>query len=334
MEDRKILKDISFVTTVYNEEKSISAFLGSLLEQECLPGEIILIDGGSSDNTLSIVRGFFKNNIDSSSKKINIKIIERQGANISKGRNIAIKNANSNIICVSDAGCILDRNWIGEITRYYDDKSCHMVGGFNSPLAGSFLEKCLAVCIMPGRKEIKSKKYMPSSRNLSFRKSLWKDAGGYPEFMDYGEDMRFNFNVRARGYDVKFNPDAVVYWKMRDSMVDIFKQFFRYAKGDAVGKMYLYRHLIRFFSFAFFIAVIVMSVFINLWILMIIAPLFVIYIYKPYSRVNYTWNNTEKTKSSTAGKFFAVLFIPLLQLYIDFAKLFGYIYGLARRSII
>ena len=56
---KKILKDISFISTVYNEEDSILEFLESLKSQTVLPGEIIIVDGGSIDMTFSLMEDFF-----------------------------------------------------------------------------------------------------------------------------------------------------------------------------------------------------------------------------------------------------------------------------------
>ena len=48
-----------------------------------------------------------------------VKIYSAPGANISTGRNIAIKNANSEFICASDAGCRLSPDWVEEISKYF-----------------------------------------------------------------------------------------------------------------------------------------------------------------------------------------------------------------------
>ena len=379
---RVVLEGVSFVTTVYNEEDSILAFLESLMKQDMLPGEIVIVDGGSNDDTLNMALDFFRNKVMNIKKisenikelredkmdriggtegldlvfnfkiffeinkksancnngdkkegetyKTYIKIIEKKGANISQGRNIAIRNTKNEIICVSDAGCILDKNWVKEITKFYNSGSCNLVGGFNYPIYKSFLQRCLAICIMPKREEVNESKFMPSSRNISFKKDVWKSVGGYPENMDYGEDMKFNFNIKDKGFIVKFNPNAIVYWKMRKDMIQIFKQFFRYAKGDAVGRMYLYRHMIRFISFIFLVAVLTAAFNLNLWILTIFIPLFVGYVFKPYSRLNYIWGEEGGAQIKKTDKFLLILFIPFVLFYIDLAKILGYIYGMTK----
>ncbi len=354
---RNILSEVSFIATVYNEEKNITEFLKSLMNQTVLPGEIIIVDGGSEDNTFNSVLNFFREELsrkrsdfkivlseDTAKKKIrsddknkksviSVKIIKKNGANISQGRNIAIKSAKGRIICASDAGCVMDRNWLEKITESYIDASCNIIGGLSMPLCRSFLQKCLAVCIIPLEEEISREKYMPSSRNISFEKKIWIDAGGYPEDMDYGEDMKFGFNIKAAGYNISFNPDAVVYWKMRENPVQISKQFFRYSKGDARGRMYLHRHLIRFFSFTVLLVILLCSFFLSNWIFLMLAPLFIAYIYKPYSRLIKAWRGKTNYHFNAIEKVLSVstFIIPLLLLQIDLSKMCGYIYGFLKK---
>lgn len=350
-----ILKKVSFITTLFNEEKDIFAFLDSLFEQSALPEEIVIVDGGSKDNTLDILINYFQKKVKDFDLKfsgnilfdtldgINVKIFQINGARISEGRNFAIKNTMGEIICVSDSGCMLDKDWFLQITKpFQSGRELCVVGGYNYAMAKNFLQSCLAASIMPKKEEIKKDKYMPSSRNLSFKRSAWLEVGGYPEVMDYGEDMKFNFNLRSRGYEINYNPEAIVYWKMRDNLSKIFKQFFRYAKGDALGKMYLYRHLVRFFSLIVLAAIIILSVVLSPWFLLALIVLFAAYSFKPYRRINYIWDNPKISPYIVLKKYggikkilsktIAIFFIPFLLTYIDLAKLSGYIYGLFYRK--
>lgn len=346
---RAVLPNISFITTVYNEEGNIIEFLKSLMEQTCLPSEIIVVDGGSKDDTFSITSKFFKytatlkyrdlkiilNGNDRGRVKkqkggklaVNVRLIRKAGANISQGRNEAIKNASGRIICASDAGCILDRNWLKEITAFYRDSTCSVVGGLNMPLCRSFIQKCLAVCIMPAEKEMRATRYMPSSRNISFKREIWTKTGGYPEDMEYGEDMRFNFNIKAAGHKIKFNPRAVVYWKMRENPVKIFKQFFRYAKGDAAGGMYPLRHIIRFTALLTFLIILLGAFFFSKWILAVLIPLFIIYVFRPYDRLIRNTGFKGNCIFSRFEKLLSIPVIPFLLLQIDISKMCGYVYG-------
>ena len=383
----KKIPGTGFISTIYNEEKSLPAFLKSFFEQDSLPDEMIFVDGGSVDGTVETLRKFFISrtisdfglealenrdylsigNIEGGAEicgsyevrfcpdssenrcKLDVLLLRKKNAKISEGRNIAIKNSRSEIICVSDAGCILDKKWIFEITKFlqvnYSSSSDNkrspgeedssriydIAGGFSKPIALSFLEKILSMCIMPQLKEINTASFMPSSRNLGFKKNAWARAGGYPENMDYGEDMKFNFNLKDKGYKILFNPDAIVYWRMRENLTQVFKQFFRYAKGDARGKMYLYRHMIRFSLLIDFLIVLALSIIFSPWFLIIFAPVFVFYVFRPFSRLNAAFCHIKKNTDRFFLKIAALFIAPLLLVYIDIAKMSGYIYGLVKK---
>lgn len=388
MKQYKLIKNTSFISTVYNEEKSLPDFLKSFFEQDYLPEEIIIVDGGSKDKTLDVLKDFFINKLKSnynllvfedtnaafqsnsvisnsvnnisiqsifhikifkeSSKdsfEVTVKLLQKINAGISEGRNIAIRNAQNEIICASDAGCIFDKNWTYEITKFlflseneinkFDNpviqESYDVVGGYSKSIAVSFMEKVLSMCIMPQLKEIKPQKFMPSSRNISYKKSAWEKVGGYPENLDFGEDMKFNFNLKNNGYFIKFNPDAVVFWRMRENIVQVFKQFFRYSKGDAKGKMYLYRHFIRFLSFVVFIVILLISIIFSPWFLTIYILFFSYYVYKPFSRLNVTFKHHKNKTARLFLKISALIVAPLMLIYIDIAKMAGFIYGLIKK---
>ncbi|HAJ95751.1 MAG TPA: hypothetical protein DCP02_05915 [Actinobacteria bacterium] len=347
-EKNTVLADTSFITTVYNEEDSIVKFLESLRGQTQLPSEIIIVDGGSRDRTFEMIGEFFKdwsrqkrgdkikihiNNdkVSPNRSSVAVALIRKEGAGISLGRNTAIMKASGSFISVSDAGCILDPHWIEEINSERSKDSHQITGGMNYAVAGSFLQRMLAVCIMPGLDELRKDRFMPSSRNICFAKADWKKIGGYPEDLDYGEDMKFNFNLKEKGYRLRLNPRAVVYWKMRKDMNGIFRQFFRYAKGDALGRMYPVRHLVRFLSGFVFTAIILMGIFISPWIFLALTILAAAYSYKAYYRMLYRWKGNEGCKLSGISILPAILCVPLLLLYIDTAKVSGYLYGIFKR---
>ena len=363
MNKNGILNNVSFITTVFNEAGSIRPFLESLAAQAVLPFEIIIVDGGSEDGTYEIILSFFRDLSQKDFKAENLKAIRKNhnegaqarqlhsfesriyenvkvlalqvpGTRISQGRNIAIEKASGKLICVSDAGCILEKDWIGQITiPLLQDPDFCVMGGYNYPLADKFLQACLAVCIIPKKTEIKAESFMPSSRNICFLKSAWEKAGRYPEEMDYGEDMKFNFNLKAGGFKIGFNPAAHVYWNLRSSLCSIFKQFFRYAKGDAVGRMYPKRHLLRFLSLAALAVIIAASAIVSPYFIIALFILFAVYSFRPYTRINYVIDNPKisvfikSRKNALINKFMIAFLIPLLLIYIDTAKLSGYIYG-------
>jgi glycosyltransferase involved in cell wall biosynthesis len=77
---------ISVVTTVLNEEKNIVQFLDSIVNQTKKPDEIIVVDGGSKDSTIKILKKYQK-------KNRLVKVYELPNSKISEGRNFGVKNS-------------------------------------------------------------------------------------------------------------------------------------------------------------------------------------------------------------------------------------------------
>lgn len=307
---------ITFVSTVYNEERSISSFLDSLFSQSVLPQEIVIVDGGSTDNTVLTIE---KKNKDFQkfNKRINIKIIVKKG-NRSVGRNTAIGNATGDIIACSDAGCTLNKDWLRQITSVFNNKNVDVVSGFYKPIANSVFEKCLATytCVMPDK--VNPNNFLPSSRSIAFKKTAWVKAGGYPEKLNTCEDLVFAKKMKQQGLTFQFVKDAVVYWPQKSNIKDAFKQFFNYARGD--GQAHYFRAQTPLLFLRYFVALVLVVVVIRdskLFLLFIF--LFVLYL---------IWAIVKNYKYVKKIQAFYVL--PSLQLVSDVAVLSGMTVGLLK----
>src|SRR3990172_12659596 len=104
---------VSFVTTVCNEEKTIGNLIDSLFKLIKIPDEIIIVDGGSVDNTLLRIFNFLASrrsgqfsifNEYPKTKKIKFKVFIKSVLTIAQGRNYGIRKATGDVIAMSDAG--------------------------------------------------------------------------------------------------------------------------------------------------------------------------------------------------------------------------------------
>lgn len=315
---RGVGKDkISLVTTVLNEEKTLPELMDSLLAQIRRPDEVIVVDGGSKDRTFEILKSY-------ADRVGNLTVIQSRGANISRGRNLAIAEATSDLIAVTDAGCQLNPRWLEAISQPLREGSAQVVAGLSQPDARSFLEKCLAAANLPLAEEIEEETFMPSSRCIAFRKRVWEEVGGYPEWLDTGEDMNFNFKLKKMGYTIQLVRDAVVYWRMRENLREIFRQFFGYARGDAMGGIYPQRHLIRFTTYVGLLVVLSLSPRFP-YLPLLLIPLALVYLSRPLRR------SVQVFQEDRFGMLLSWLAIPFLMFYLDLAKMAGYVNGLLKR---
>jgi len=244
------MKNITFITTVLNDEKGIKDLFEGLVRQSMQPDEIIVVDGGSKDNTLDILNSY-KNQFKQ------LKIFQAPHTNISQGRNIAIANSSNSIIAVTDAGCRPDNNWLLEITRpLMDNDEIHAVSGKANPETHTILEHYSGLLSLPDH-STKEQEHLFYGRCSAFRRTVWEKVGGYPEWLYTAEDSLFAISAKQHGFAIVHNPDAMVLWRPRNSLRKIAKMFFLYGKGngrivrgDIKGTLYWLRnHALLWISF-------------------------------------------------------------------------------------
>ena len=56
----------------------------------------------------------------------------------------------------------------------------------------------MAATVLPLTDEIDPATFLPSSRSVAFPKAVWALAGGYPEWLDYCEDLLFDFGINRQ----------------------------------------------------------------------------------------------------------------------------------------
>jgi glycosyltransferase involved in cell wall biosynthesis len=312
---------VTFIATIFNEENSISAFLDSLFSQTVLPYEIIIVDAGSTDNTVRIaenkIQEFKKFN-----KKILIKIFAKKG-NRSMGRNSAIEEATGDIIACSDAGCTLHKDWLKLIAHPLNTSNVDVVSGFYKPIANTIFEKCLATytCVMSDN--VNPVTFLPSSRSVAFKKNAWKRVGGYPEELDTCEDLIFAKKLQKAGYKFIFEKNAIVYWPQRKNLTKAFIQFFTYAQGD--GQALYFRPQTPFLFGRYIAASAVLLLVVitqNAFLMFGLYILFFLYL---------VWSIVKNFKYIKKIK--ALFILPALQLTADIAVLSGTLFGIIKRFI-
>ncbi|MGL0818279.1 glycosyltransferase family 2 protein [Vibrio vulnificus] len=107
--------NISVVIPVYNKESLVHKCLNSIDSQTISPSEVIIIDDGSSDNSLSII----KSHISQSSLEYRVVSIENSG--VSNARNIGAKLARNKYIAFLDADDEWDITYLEKMINLISD---------------------------------------------------------------------------------------------------------------------------------------------------------------------------------------------------------------------
>jgi glycosyltransferase involved in cell wall biosynthesis len=315
---------VSVIATVKNEESSIGGLLDSLLAQSRRPDEVVLADGGSTDRTREIAASYVQ-------RGLPLRVLDAAGANISQGRNLAVAAAGGEIIASVDAGVRLAPDWLAELAAPFQAEAAgaapDVVGGFFQADGRSVFEIALGATTLPDLDDVSQDTFLPSSRSVAFTRAAWARAGGYPEWLDYCEDLVFDLRLRAAGLRFAFAPGALAHFRPRPSLRSFFVQYYRYARGDGKADLWRKRHAIRYAAYlAGLPGLLTLALALHpLWWLALAAG-GVAYLRTPYRRLL-----RRLGAYPLAARLYGLALVPVIRVVGDVAKMLGYPMGLLWR---
>lgn len=106
---------VSIIVPVYNMEKRLKRCLDSIVGQTYSNIEIILINDGSKDNSLKILKSYEK-------KDNRIKLIDQPNQGISVSRNNGLKISSGDYICFADSDDYIEKNMIEKLVECIEEE--------------------------------------------------------------------------------------------------------------------------------------------------------------------------------------------------------------------
>jgi hypothetical protein len=198
-----------------------------------------------------------------------------------------------------------------------------VVAGFFQSDPHTIFELALGATVLPEVRDVNPQTFLPSSRSVAFRQSAWAAVGGYPEWLDFCEDVVFDLKLRPQFGPFVFAPEAVVHFRPRSNWRAFAKQYYQYARGDGKANLFIKQHLVRYFTYLVAAPLLVsaaLTVSPWLWGLGLVAGL--AYIRLPVRRL---WPHLAQR--SGLERLYALALIPLIRLIGDGAKMMGYPVG-------
>jgi glycosyltransferase involved in cell wall biosynthesis len=317
---------VSVIATVYNERANIGRLLDSLAAQSRLPDEVVICDGGSVDGTVEVIREYRRAQ---PARLPNLQVIVEPGANISRGRNVAIGVAQGPIIAATDAGVRLEPDWLEQITAPWEQEGEPplAVAGLFVPDSEGVFQTAMAATVLPLVGEIDPTRFLPSSRSVAFTKAAWQRAGGYPEWLDYCEDLVFDFAINAQQPQqptaFAWAPGAVVHFRPRENLRQFWTQYYRYARGDGKADLWRKRHAIRYATYLVAIPALIGHAFFGVfarwlgWLGLLVG--IAVYCRRPWQRLTVLGQDWGQLQWLAAAAL-----VPLIRATGDLAKMAGY----------
>ena len=216
--------------TCKNSKSTIKQCVDSLLNLNYPKNKykIFVVDGFSTDGTYEILKKY--------GEKIRL---EQVKSNIAGGHNFIIKNSNSEIIALTDADCVADRNWLMELIRPFENKEIGATTGLvKTPKNVNKLQKIIGRELETRYNKFSNFVSRGPTMSLAFRTKLAKKIL-FDENYDVAQETDWGYRF-TKHYKMAYIPKAIVYHYHRATWKNFFKQQFKYAK--MVPSVYLRRH--------------------------------------------------------------------------------------------
>ena len=225
------LFSFSIIIPTYNEQDYIANCIDSILNQNYDNEriEIVIVDGNSSDKTLSIIREYQE-------KNPCIKLKKNPWRRTPQSLNIGIKESTGDVVVILGAHTTLDKDFIFFNNKYLNELNVKVTGGtqinkglnFMQHLIGLAMENPFAMASAPYRWS-KKEQYVDTVVYAAYKRGLFNEIGFFEENYAISEDAEFNWRIRKAGYKIFFSPKIKSYYYPRKNLKKFIYQMFRYG---------------------------------------------------------------------------------------------------------
>lgn len=121
---------ISIIVPIYNGEKYINNIYVNIIKQTYRPIELVLVNDGSTDNSIELIEGL--NAIHEIEPSIQMKICNKENGGIASARNIGLMEASGKFIMFMDQDDWMERDCVEKLAeKAFDSDADIVIGGFN-----------------------------------------------------------------------------------------------------------------------------------------------------------------------------------------------------------
>ena len=245
---------VSIIIPVYNAEENISECLDSVLYQSFRDFEVILLNDGSTDNSLAILSDY-------AAKYDNIRVIDKENEGVAVTRNRGILLAQGQYTMFIDNDDFIDYNYIETFYRAIDEQKLDLViGGYKR------INQYREIIFKQDLQESEWAKYIIMAPWAKIYRTSFLQEGQL-EFFDYGigEDIIFNLTAYQKtdkigildykGYNWYYNGQSISNTSQRGFQPEIdilvlFAKILELGQPTELTKYYLKRYYVWYLLFS------------------------------------------------------------------------------------
>jgi len=222
-------KHITVICPVYNEEEHIEKVLDFFVKAQPQNKELLVIDGGSTDKTISIVEKWMNTHS-------NIRLLHNPQQYVPYALNMGIKNSTGNPIVRIDAHTLYDEDYFIQILKTFETTKADIVGGPMRAIGNTNFQKAVGICTSTGFGVGNSQFHDPEKEGYvdsvylgSWQRKVFDDVGLFDTQMKRNQDDEFHYRAKSRGKRIYLNPQIKSWYYPRNSISKLFSQYFQYG---------------------------------------------------------------------------------------------------------
>ena len=221
----------SIVIRTYNEERHIGRLLEGIRQQTIKDVEIILVDSGSTDATVSVAESY------------GARIVRIPSAEFTFGRslNLGMQAAARELIVIASAHVYpVYPDWLASLLYPFQNENVALTyGKQRGPETAQFSEQQIYQQWYPDASKPRQATAFCNNANASIRKRLWK-KNPYDETLTGLEDLAWGKWAKEQGYDIAYVAEAEIIHVHNETPAAVFNRYRREAM--AFKKIYPEAH--------------------------------------------------------------------------------------------
>ncbi len=223
------IKMLSVICPVFNEEAYIENVLTFFIESKPDNKELLVIDGGSTDKTIDIVKKW-------SEKYTNIRLLFNPNKYVPYALNIGIKNSTGDPIIRLDAHTVYSNDYFEKILGVFDETGADIVGGHMNKAGKTILQEVIAYCTSSvfgiGDSKIHDLSFSGFTNHVylgAWKREIFDQIGCFDQEMKRNQDDEFHYRANLNGKKIFLSNKIKSTYFPRSTVWKLFKQYFQYG---------------------------------------------------------------------------------------------------------
>jgi len=220
---------ITVCIPVLNESDFIDELLQSVISAPPYDKEIIIIDGGSTDDTIEKIKSWQKTHSQ-------LRLINNELKYVSHGFNLAYKSSSSRYISLMGAHAEYPSNYFEKGISILENDEADAVGG---PLhqdgrseKGKIIASCMSSRFGVGDTEFRTTKkrsFVQTVAMAIYKRSVFEKIGLLDEELIRDQDDEFHYRMNANRLRILMDASMEATYYVRDDFRSLWSQYFQYG---------------------------------------------------------------------------------------------------------